>query len=235
MRMRSEEIEMDGEKITEVLQSIRSNRNLMQVFCDWIAIMAINITNSVDIYRRKTWMQRENKYQMLISRYGHEAQRKFVTAMIYLKDELTDTVCDVLGKIYCSIGANDTNLKQFFTPDHIGNLLAGLGIDYRIEDDKPINLVEPCCGSGSIAIRVLKTIKEQGLDYRHRVFVMAQDIDINCVYMAYVQLSLLGVKAIISHGDFFDEKPPQKEQIFYTPEYIAYAAGNAGLFKTDNQ
>lgn len=221
------------EKIMEMLQSIETDRNFMQVFYDWIEIMAINITNSVDIYHKKAWMKRENKYQILISKYAYEEQRKFVTAMIYLKEELTNTMCDVLGKIYCSIGANDTNLKQFFTPDHIGRLIADLEIDYNA--DKSINLIEPCCGSGSITIKVLKRIKENGLDYRRRVFVMAQDIDINCVYMIYVQLSLLGVKAIITHGAFFDETPCQKEQVFYTPEYIAYVAESAGRFKIDNQ
>lgn len=221
-----------GEKIIELLRSTGNYRNLMQVFYDWTAIMAINITNSANPYNQAAWLQREREYRSLISKYGYGDLRKFVTAMSFLKEELNNTMYDVLGKIYCSIGANNTDLKQFFTPDHAGSIMAELAIDYST--DKPIHLVEPCCGSGSITISAINAIKANVPDYRHRVYVTAQDIDINCVYMIYVQLSLLGVKAVISHGNFPDEEPLSEEQIFYTPEYIMYAAEKAGLIKAEN-
>lgn len=37
--------------------------------------------------------------------------------------------------------------------------------------------------------------------YRHNTFFVAQDIDIRCVWMAYIQLSLYGIPAMVIHGN----------------------------------
>ena len=50
--------------------------------------------------------------------------------------------------------------------------------------------------------------------------VVCQDLDWTAVYMCYVQLSLLGVKAIVVQGDTLAEpykKCYPKERVFYTP------------------
>jgi len=227
------EVKYMKEKIVELLKSVKSNRNLIQVFHDWTAIMAINIANSVDTYHLAAWNKREREYQHIISRYNYEEQRKFVEAMSLLKEELNHTLKDILGKIYCDIGANDKNLGQFFTPEHIGSLISDMAIDYETEKD--VVLTEPCCGSGSLTIGVISEIKEHWTDYRERIYVMAQDIDWNCVYMIYVQLSLMEMKAVITQGDFLKDEILSDEQIFYTPEYAVFAAEKAGIIKADNQ
>lgn len=38
-------------------------------------------------------------------------------------------------------------------------------------------------------------------DYRHNTFFVAQDIDIRRVWMAYIQLSLYGIPAMVIHGN----------------------------------
>ena len=46
-----------------------------------------------------------------------------------------------------------------------------------------------------------KFMQHHGFDYRHNTFFVAQDIDIRCVWMAYIQLSLYGIPAMVIHGN----------------------------------
>ena len=44
-------------------------------------------------------------------------------------------------------------------------------------------------------------MQRKGIDYRRKSFFVAQDIDIRCVWMAYIQLSLYGIPAVVIHGN----------------------------------
>ena len=60
---------------------------------------------------------------------------------------------------------------------------------------------EPTCGSGTMVIGAVWAMKQKDFDFRHKSFFVAQDIDIRCVWMAYIQLSLYGIPAVVIHGD----------------------------------
>ena len=50
-------------------------------------------------------------------------------------------------------------------------------------------------------IAALDLLRERGVDYQRKVRVVAQDLDWKGVYMTYLQLSLLGVNAVVVQGD----------------------------------
>lgn len=60
---------------------------------------------------------------------------------------------------------------------------------------------EPTCGSGTMVIGAIWAMQRKEFDYRHNTFFVAQDIDIRCVWMAYIQLSLYGIPAMVIHGN----------------------------------
>ena len=63
-------------------------------------------------------------------------------------------------------------------------------------------------------------LKSKGMNYQDKLEVVAQDLDWNCVYMCYVQLSLLGINAVVVQGDTLHEphdKDVPKQRVMATP------------------
>lgn len=52
-----------------------------------------------------------------------------------------------------------------------------------------------------MVIGAIWAMQRKEFDYRHNTFFVAQDIDIRCVWMAYIQLSLYGIPAMVIHGN----------------------------------
>ena len=73
---------------------------------------------------------------------------------------------------------------------------------------------EPTCGSGTMVIGAVWAMKQKDFDFRHTSFFVAQDIAIRCVWMAYIQLSLYGIPAVVIHGDTLAMKEWSR---WYTP------------------
>ena len=87
-------------------------------------------------------------------------------------------------------------------------------VDERSETEAPIMINEPTCGSGTMVIGAVWAMKQKDFDFRHKSFFVAQDIDIRCVWMAYIQLSLYGIPAVVIHGDTLAMKEWSR---WYTP------------------
>ena len=66
-----------------------------------------------------------------------------------------------------------------------------------------------------------RVLKDRGINPQRCMEVIAQDLDWKGVYMTYVQLSLLGIKATVVQGDTlcepFDERKYNPERVLYTP------------------
>ena len=70
-------------------------------------------------------------------------------------------------------------------------------------------------------IAAAKVLREKGVDYQKRLRVIAQDLDWKGVYMTYLQLSLLGIRAKVVQGDTlcspYDQYRTPKNHIMETP------------------
>jgi hypothetical protein len=73
--------------------------------------------------------------------------------------------------------------------------------DLSIEKRGFVTVGEPACGSGVMVISFAKAMKEAGHNYCSHMVADCVDIDIKCVHMAYIQLSLYGIPAIVRHGN----------------------------------
>lgn len=100
------------------------------------------------------------------------------------------------------VGAiRDVTLQKYkMTENRIQELAPDLKLKdlTRVTYQKLIN--EPSCGGGMI-IATACVLRNEGINYQRKIDVVAQDLDWKGVYMCYLQLSLLGIKAICVQGD----------------------------------
>ena len=78
---------------------------------------------------------------------------------------------------------------------------------------------EPTCGSGTMVIACIWEMKKRGFDYRNKSFFVAQDIDIRCVWMAYIQLTLYQIPAVVIHSNTLTM---ESWSYWYTPNATPY-------------
>lgn len=189
---------------------------MYEVFCDWIRCCSISISNATDMFHDDVYEERERNYLDTIRRYTKEDIKLFGEMLGTLALALEEKMEDILGQVYMESGMGSKAAGQFFTPYHLSKLCAALVLP---EPDKNGNYLinEPSCGGGGMIIAAAAELKKNGIKYQRCMKVVAQDLDWKGVYMCYLQLSLLGIDAVVIQGDSLDMKARKKSQIYYTP------------------
>lgn len=188
-----------------------------QVFRDWIELFALAIANVCEPEGTVVWHKREQQYLSAIGKYQPAEVDGFTELGGLLTLALEKDMSDILGSVYMGLETSSKVTGQFFTPDNISQLAARLLDDEVVSTDMPIKLYEPACGSSGMIISYARALKDKDIDFQKMLEVKATDIDFACVYMSYIQLSLLGIKAVVARQDsLIGEKVPH-ENIFVTP------------------
>lgn len=185
--------------IANMIINISGHKSPYQVFYDWCMCMALSLQNSCDMFHGSDeYKQREELYMNTINQYSDSEKEKLceMTGMLTLAFE--DEINDYLGGIYMAAGCGNKYVGQFFTPYHLSELCAKLGVD---GSDKVYHMNEPSCGGGAMILATAKVLKDAGINFQRKLKVVAQDLDWLSVYMTYVQCSLIGVDAIVVQGD----------------------------------
>ncbi len=162
----------------------------------------------------------EKEYMNTISKYNKKVIEIFPKLLSYLVMALEDRMGDFLGECFMDLKLGSKYKGQFFTPYYVSSFMASIVGSNPIEEKE--SMVEPCCGSGVMIIARADAIKrEYGFEYQNIMEVQAIDVDVLCVYMSFIQLSLLGISAEVIHGNALSN------EIFatwYTPKYIMNAS-----------
>jgi type I restriction-modification system DNA methylase subunit len=141
--------------------------------------------------------------------------------VMIITDPKDDGPDDVLGDVYMKAEMGSKAAGQFFTPFHLSELCAKLGLDEdRIRSEEKITVNEPSTGGGGMIIATAKVLKDNGINYQKKMEVVAQDLDWLGVFMSYVQFSFLGINAIVVQGDTLMEpyvKGYPEARVFRTP------------------
>ena len=213
-------------QIIQLINQAAAYKDNYQVFNDFLEMSAISISNSVDVTHRQ---ERENRYLEIINSYDQPQQLLFPQMLAHLVELLEDKAQtigpeDVFGPIYLELELYRREKGQFFTPQHISDMMAKLTFDHNgysdtIAQQGFISLSEPTCGSGVMITSLCKVMKEANLNYCTQLLVIAIDIDLKCVFMTYLQLALYGVPAVVIHGNFITM---QEYSRWYTPIYILH-------------
>lgn len=212
------------EEIIDRLNKISGKYSMYEVFSDWIRCCAIAISNSTELIRGNVWQDREKAYRDTMNRYTENEQQLFYEMFGLLTMALEEDTEDVLGKIYMESGMGSKATGQFFTPYHLSKLCAAVAVHELDRDGKYI-INEPSCGGGGMIIAAINELKKKGINYQKDVKVVAQDLDWKGVYMCYLQLSLMGVRAVCVQGDTL-ERTYQKG---YPPDRVMYTPAERGM------
>lgn len=200
MAKRVSRTDMTKERISKEILSIAGRYTPYNIFADWIECCALSIVNTVTAIHGQIWQDREKQYNAIMQKYNEEERNKFPVLFNILVEELENDPRDVLGEAFMRGGLGSDEGGQFFTPFSISRMMSEISVSAP-KDGEKIRLNEPSCGSGGSVIAAALTLKDMGVSFQKTMKVVAQDLDWRCVYMCYVQLSLMGIDAICVQGD----------------------------------
>ncbi len=187
---------------------------------------AISISNRIDFVHAKA---REDRYLNIINSYDKGEREAFASIFSKIYALLSSVVYDdgrfydYLGEIFIKCNQGNKKAGQFFTPYNISKLCAkinlnDINISEKLKNDEIITINDCCCGSGGMLVAALDVLKNDfNVNYTRNCFVDCSDIDLRCVHMTYLQLSLAGVPALVKHQDSLTK---HTWSIWFTPALI---------------
>lgn len=178
-----------------------------QLISDVFECGAITISNMVDLISKD---EREKRYLQIIKKYQKEEQALIVEIFSMIFALLSSVVYDNgrfydnLGELFMRCNQGSSSAGQYFTPYHVSEMMARMTIGDEIlaksKNDGILTLNDSCCGGGGMMMAALDVLKNKyNINYTRNCFILCSDIDLRCVHMAYLQLSLAGVPAIVKH------------------------------------
>jgi type I restriction-modification system DNA methylase subunit len=206
--------------IAKLMQANAHRRRLDQVFADAVEMMALAISNGVDLAQFEA---REARYMQVVKDYTPEEVSRFPQMLALLVDALEGGPADILGAVFGELEQGNSARGQFFTPYEICRLMArmtvGDGHDIRakISERGYITLQEPSAGAGAQVIAFAEAMQESGLNYQQHLHTTAIDVDSRAVHMAYVQFSLLGIPALVYTGNTLTM---EMREVWRTPMHL---------------
>lgn len=210
------------QEIQKIINRLTYSLDTWELFYDFLELSAICISNTVDL---KQFDERERQYLITIKKYTPEHQRMFseMFALLILALEYewqTNGFVDILGNLFHELGLHNKYKGQFFTPQNICTMMGKMLFsesDKTILEKGFITVCEPTCGSGAMILGFAQAIKDCGYNHSQQMLVSAMDIDIKCIYMCYLQLSLYGIPAVVIHGNSLTV---EEWSHWYTPVYV---------------
>lgn len=193
------------------------SRRLPEVFRDFCELSALAIRNRVDLHQRQ---EREQRYLQIVGNYTSEEETRFAQLLAIVASELVAGFDDVLGHHYMSLELGNDAMGQFFTPYHVSQLVAQMNCPDFAEhlNSKPfITVSEPTCGSGGMVVAFAEAMHRAGYDHTQQLHVSAQDLEATSVHMSYIALSLLGIPAVVTHGNTLSQEVRDR---WATPAHI---------------
>lgn len=117
------------------------------------------------------------------------------------------------------LGHVNHSLGQSFTPESCSKLLSGIILPKGtpLPESGYFTMSDPTCGSGILLLTGAERLARIGYNPATQLVMQAADMDLRCVQMAYLNLSLYGIPAVIVHGDTITL---QEYDRWYTPAYL---------------
>lgn len=239
-KQKAEQVIPPKKRFTDGFRSLCSNRHQYPVWADLWEMWALTIMNPLtkQLYSgseklEKVWQDRENRYLQIIKRYKKD-EIEIITEMFaaMVQEFERNPWQDFAGQMYMELQISNKNTGQFFTPYSVCGLAAQITGDHeslkRDVKEKGWYCIYDCaCGGGAMLIAGCEQADKEfnRLDWRNHVMCNANDIDIVCCCMCYVQLSLIGVAGIVTQSDALKQacvdwyKEPEK--VWFTPMYFS--------------
>lgn len=177
------------------------SRSLYTMFRDFCELAALSLSNAVDLAQ---YEQREAWYLQIVKGYKADEVARFPEMLACIVQSLEEGMKDCLGELFMSLNLGNDRAGQFFTPYHVSVLMAKMLSGDAVQKCKErgfVRMMEPAVGAGGMVIATAQAIANEGINYQQAMHATCIDVDAAAVHMAYVQLSLLHIPAIIIHGN----------------------------------
>ena len=213
------------EEIIKLIDRATVQKSKDKFLSDLFECGAIAIANQVDFTLKN---EREERYLQIIRGYSKPEQEQLTEIFGKIYMLLSSVVYsdgafnDYLGEIFMRCNLGNPNAGQFFTPYHISRLMALATLDessvqQKADNDEVITINDPCCGGGGMLVAALDVLNGLGVNYARNCLMDCGDIDLRCVHMTYLQLSLAGVPAIVRHQNALSR---ELWSVWYTPAFL---------------
>lgn len=203
--------------IIRMIDGVGRRHDRRMVFRDFVTMSAVALSK-LDLRQAEA---REELYMQTVRKYSREEAETIKAMFAELQEALHVSPRDILGEIYMQLELGNSRMGQFFTPHHICKLMAGITMSDEIVEKVArhgfVTVNEPASGSGATIIAMMLAMQERGLNYQRHVHVIATDLDSTAAMMAYVQLSLMYVPAVVVHGNTLTL---EEYSHWYTPAHI---------------
>ena len=190
-------------QLVSEIRKLGQTQGLNVVFTTFLELLATSLAAIFDPLHKE---ERSARYNEMISDLSPEVVSSYArmcALMSLAVREHIDAPCDILGKIYHELQLNNEWNGQYFSPDDICRMMAMIvnPSDETIKEDGYVTINDPTCGSGAMLIGSVWAMKQRGIDCKNKCLFVGQDIDIRCVWMAYIQLCLYEIPAIVIHAN----------------------------------
>jgi len=177
------------------------DENRWQVFSDFVHMAACSLYNA--IHRDEDF---EADYMRRVGRYSREDANNMSRLLAEVIQGLEFCPTDFLGQIFMNLELGNARHGQFFTPYNVSHMMAqvtlsdGLSVLTSGERDF-ITVSDPACGAGGMIVAMAEAMLEAGFNPQKQMMVYCVDIDPVAAMMCYIQLSLMGIPAIVATGN----------------------------------
>lgn len=214
-------------EILKIFESLRYKRDLWSVYSDFLEMTAIAISNSAErFFLPGSFEKREQRYLSLAETYDKNELLKMSEAFnlfVKLQDYNLQSqgAKDILGGLLMDLNLGDKWAGQFFTPDHVANLMAKLtyteeGLKKEIKERGFVYASDPAVGGGVTMIGLVNAMLDGGCNPQRELLIECGDLDKRACFMTYIQLATLGIPAIVKNKDAITGKV---YDIWFTPAF----------------
>jgi hypothetical protein len=204
--------------IAQMLKGFRQH-NPEKAFADFLEMTAIAISNTTELARRD---EREVRYLQIVDQYSKDEVRDFARMfgeLVYHLDE--EGCCNPFADLWTALDLRTAWKGQFFTPYTVASVMAQVLLGDLTEEEVArrgfFEMNEPCSGPGGMIAATAEAFQRAGFSYQRQMHVTAQDIDLRCVHMTYILLSLLHIPAVVQHMNTLSL---ECWDAWYTPAHI---------------
>lgn len=200
-------------EIIKKFKRLQGKHDLWLIYSDFLEIMAISVANSTErIFNKKRFEERESEYFRIIKKYTKNELTTFAEIyadIVILQDENIKKgrgYQDILGSLLMQLDLGNKWNGQFFTPDSIASLMPRLNVEENhlkeiVEKDGFILGIDEAVGGGVTMLGLANRLLELGYNPQQHLFIMCGDLDRKSCYMAYLQLAMAGIGAVVKNQD----------------------------------
>lgn len=148
--------------------------------------------------------RREDEYLEEVKRWERETLHVFCEAFAVLIQEMDSKwFTDLLGPIHMEWGSKAGHQRggEFYTPQSLSKCLAQMSFSVdSMPKDRPLSLMEPCCGSGGMVLSLAEVLADNGISVQ-RMKATCIDVSRLACDMCYINTTLWGIPAVVIHGN----------------------------------